>query len=61
MSPQKKIHIKKSTKGTFTAAAKRAGMSVKAYAAKVLKPGSHASAKMKAKARFARNASKWHH
>jgi len=55
-----KIHIKKSHEGSFTAKAKRAGMSVQAYAAKVLAKGSKASAATKKQANFARNASKWH-
>lgn len=55
------IHIKKSKRGTFTAAAKRAGMSVQAYAKKVLAKGSKASPAMKKKANFARNAAKWKH
>jgi ribosomal protein L31E len=53
------IKIKKANKGKFTAKAKRAGMSVKAYAAKVLKKGSKASPATKKQANFARNASKW--
>ena len=61
MAPKKKIHIKKSKEGSFTAAAKRHHMTVKQYAAHVLKKGSRASAAMKKKANFARNASKWHH
>jgi hypothetical protein len=60
MVAKRKIHIKKSKEGTFSAAAKRAGMSVQAYARKVL-ADPHASAAMKKKANFARNASKWHH
>lgn len=55
------IHIKKSKRGTFTAAAKRAGMGVQAYANKVLAKGSKASPAMKKKANFARNAAKWKH
>ncbi len=51
--------LKKSTRGTFTAAAKKSGMSVQQKAAAVLKPGSNASPAMKKKANFARNASKW--
>lgn len=53
-----KIHIKESKKGTFTDAAKKAGMSVQAYAKKVLSSKT-ASLAMKKKANFARNASKW--
>lgn len=61
--PQKKskIHIKEANKGKFTAKAKSAGMSVQAYARKVLAPGSHASTATKKQANFARNASKWKH
>jgi hypothetical protein len=47
---------KKGTVGSFTAAASRAGMGVQAYANKVLSKKSHASAAMKKKANFARNA-----
>lgn len=49
------IHIKKSKRGTFKAAAKKAGMGVQEYANKVLKKGSKASPAMKKKANFARN------
>jgi hypothetical protein len=49
---------KKGTVGSFSAAAKKVGMSTKAYANKVLKKGSKASAAMKKKANFAKNASK---
>lgn len=55
------IHIKKSKRGTFKAAAKKAGMGVQAYAKKVLAKGSKASPAMKKKANFARNAAKWNH
>jgi len=55
------IHIKKSKRGTFKAAAKKAGMGVQEYANKVLKKGSKASPAMKKKAVFARNAAKWNH
>lgn len=55
------IHIKKSKRGTFKAAAKKAGMGVQEYANKVLKKGSKASPAMKKKANFARNAAKWKH
>ena len=51
--------IKKANRGTFTKAAKKAGMGVQAFAAKELSPGSKASPKMKKKANFARNAAKW--
>lgn len=56
---RKPIKIKKSTKGSFTKAAKSSGMSVQQKAAAVLKPGSKASPAMKKKANFARNAAKW--
>jgi hypothetical protein len=52
--------LKKSTRGSFTAAAKRSGMSVQAKAAAVLRDP-NASAAMKKKANFARNAAKWKH
>jgi hypothetical protein len=56
----KPIKIAPSKRGTFTAAAKKAGKSVQGEAAAVLKnPG--ASPAMKKKANFARNASKWSH
>lgn len=55
-----KIHIKKKNRGKFTAAAKRAGMSVQQYASKVLNDP-NASPQLKKRANFARNASKWKH
>ncbi len=45
-------------KGSFKAAAKRAGKSTSAYAKSVLKKGSGASAKMKKKASLAKTLSK---
>lgn len=51
--------LKKSTKGSFTRAAKAAGKSIQQEAADVLKPGSKASPAMRKKANFARNAAKW--
>ena len=57
---RKPIRIKKSTKGSFTRAAKRAGKSVQAEASAVLASKS-ASPAMKKKANFARNAAKWKH
>ena len=55
------IHIKPSKRGTFTAAAKRHGMTVQAFASKVLaNKGKYSSAMVK-KANFARNAKRWHH
>jgi hypothetical protein len=53
------IHIKPSKKGTFTKAAKK-GESTQAHASRVLNDP-NASAAMKKKANFARNAAKWHH
>lgn len=58
---KKPIKIKKSTRGSFTRAAKKSGQSVQQKAASVLKPGSKASPAMKKKANFARNAAKWKH
>ena len=58
---QSSIHIKPSKRGTFTAAAKRAGKSVTEMEDAVLAAGSTASPAMKKKAQFARNASHWHH
>jgi hypothetical protein len=55
---QPPIKIKKSTKGSFTAAAKKSGMSVQQKASAVLASPS-ASPAMKKKANFARNAAKW--
>ena len=60
MANKSGIHIKKSTMGSFTAAAKKSGLSVSAKAAAVLKDP-HATAAMKKKANFARNARKWKH
>ena len=45
---------KKGTVGSFSKAADKAGMSTAAYANKVLKKGSKASATMKRKAAFAK-------
>lgn len=56
---QKPIRIKKSARGSFTAAAKKAGKSVQQEAADVLKPGSKASPALRKKANLARNAAKW--
>ena len=55
------IHIKPSKRGTFTAAAKKHGMSVQGFARKVLANKSNYSSVMVKKANFARNASKWKH
>ena len=55
------IHIKPSKRGTFTAAAKRHGKSVQAFASQVLANKEDYSPAMVKKANFAKNASKWHH
>lgn len=55
---QKPIKIKKSTKGSFTRMAKKAGKSVQGEATAVLN-NPKASAAAKKKANFARNAAKW--
>ena len=55
---QKPINIKPSKRGTFKAAAKKAGKSVQAEASAVLK-SKKASPAMKKKAVFAKNAAKW--
>lgn len=55
------IHIKKANRGKFTAAAKRAGMGVQAYARKILANKEHHSPQLVKRANFARNASKWKH
>lgn len=44
--------------GAFRAKAKRAGMSTSAYARRVLRKGSHASARTKRQARLAQNFSR---
>ena len=59
MMTRKPIKIKAANRGKFTEKAKRAGMSVQAYARKVLAKGSKASAETRKQANFARNASKW--
>jgi hypothetical protein len=46
---------RKGTEGAFTKSAKSAGMSVGAYASKVLAKGSGASALQKRRANFAKN------
>ena len=55
-----KIHIAPSKKGTFTAAAKKHGKSVQAFASQVLAHKENYSPAMVKKANFARNAAKWH-
>ncbi len=54
MQKVSKSIAKRGTKGSFSGAAKRAGMSTAAYASKVLKPGSHASAVTKKRAALAK-------
>lgn len=57
----KDIYIKPSKRGTFTAAAKKHGKSVQAFASQVLaNPGNYSPA-MRKKAQFAKNSSKWSH
>jgi len=60
MARKKKKGIKKAIKrpGAFSAKAKRAGMSTAAYATKVLKKGSRASARTKRQAALARTLGK---
>ena len=53
------IYIKPSKRGTFTAAAKKRGMSVQKFASKVLANKENYSPAMVKKANFARNASRW--
>ena len=56
------IHIKKKNRGKFTAAAKRAGMSVQAYARKILSaPKGKYSPTLRRRAAFAKAASKFKH
>lgn len=55
------IHIKKSKRGTFTAEAKRRGLSVQELAARILANKHRYSSAMIKKAVFARNARKWKH
>nr|DAG91956.1 MAG TPA: hypothetical protein [Crassvirales sp.] len=54
------IHISPSKRGTFTAAAKKHGKSVQAFASQVLANKENYSPAMVKKANFARNAAKWH-
>lgn len=55
------IHIKKKNRGKFTAAAKRAGMGVQAYARKILNaPKGKYSSTLRKRANFAANAARWH-
>jgi hypothetical protein len=55
------IHIKKSKKGTFTAAATKHGKSVQEFARQVLANKDNYSPAMVKKANFARNAAGWKH
>lgn len=55
-----KIHIDKSKKGTFTAAATKHGMGVQDFASHVLANPGDFSPAMRKKANFARNAAHWH-
>lgn len=54
------IHIAPSKRGTFTAAAKKHGKSVQAFASQVLAHKDNYSPAMVKKANFARNAAHWH-
>lgn len=56
---RKPIRIKPENRGKLSAKAKRAGMGVQAFAKKVLKKGSKATAATRKQANFARNAAKW--
>jgi hypothetical protein len=55
------IHISPSKKGTFTAAAKKHGKSVQAFASQVLAHPENYSPAMRKKANFARNSRRWKH
>lgn len=55
------IHIDKSKRGTFTAAAKRHDMGVQEFASRVLANRDDYSPAMVRKANFARNAASWNH
>ena len=56
-----KIAIKPSKRGTFTAAAKKHGASVREFESRVLKNPEKYSKAMVKKARFSRNARSWKH
>lgn len=56
-----KIHIAKNKRGTFTAAAKKHGKSVQAFASQVLAHPENYSEVMRKKAQFAKNAKSWSH
>ena len=55
------IKLNPKNKGKFTATAKKAGKSVQAEAAAILKPGSKATPLERKRANFARNAAKFKH
>ena len=59
-SDGRKIYIKPSKRGTFTAAAKKHGKGVQEFASQVLANKENYSPAMVKKANFARNAAKWH-
>lgn len=61
MPKKSAIKIKPENEGKFTAKAHKAGKSVSAFAAQVLKKGSTASPATKKQANFARNAKTWSH
>lgn len=61
MANKSGIKIKKANRGKFTAKAKAAGMGVQAFAKKVLKKGSKATAATRKQANFARNAKRFRH
>jgi len=61
MANRSGIHIKKSRTGLFTAKAKRAGMTVQAYASKVLAHPENYDTATRKQANFAKNAKKWKH
>lgn len=54
-----KIHIKNSKRGSFTREAKKRGLSVQAFANRVLANKERYSPAMVKKAVFAKNAAKW--
>lgn len=60
MKKKSPIRIKPENKGKFTAKAKRQGMSVQAYAKKVMS-NPNAPAGLRKQANFARNAKKFKH
>jgi len=56
---KKQIRISPANRGKFTAKAKAAGMGVQAFARKVMKKGSKATAATKKQANFAVQAKRW--